>query len=295
MKELISLAKMLDIQRPLVGLDLETTGFSTSMDRIVQIGAIKLTPEGEVIEKSTIVNPGIHIPREVAEVHGITDAIVAACKHCDASKLAHEGGGVGCNEGFASWPTFKQLAKSFAEFIHMVDWCGYNVSFDIRFLEAEFKRCGVPATLEGRILDANKIMYHYHRRDLEAAVREYLGDEAAKEFKKGAHNAQVDVLWSMRVAEAQLHKHTELPRSIEPLYVQFFETPEPGFIDADRKFAWRDGEPVISFGNKWLSTPLAHVAKADPKFLRWIIAEDFSPRVKQIAQDALNGIFPVHP
>lgn len=284
---------MLDIQRPLVGLDLETTGFSTSMDRIVQIGAIKLTPDGEVIEKSTIVNPGIHIPREVAEVHGITDAIAAACKHCNASRFAHDGGGVGCNDGFTPWPTFKQLAKSFAEFVHMVDWCGYNVSFDIRFLEAEFRRCGVPATLEGRILDANKIMYTYHKRDLEAAVEEYLGKAAAEEFKRGAHDARVDVLWSMRVAEAQLLRHSELPRNVEALHVQFFETPEPGFIDAEKKFAWRDGEPVVNFGEKWISAPLRHVAANDRKFLKWIIDKDFSPIVKRIAQDALDGKFPV--
>lgn len=292
MKELISLAKMLDIQRPLVGLDLETTGFSTSMDRIVQIGAIKLTPDGEVIEKSTIVNPGIHIPREVAEVHGITDSMVRACRHCGGSlELTHDSNS-DC-PGFAPWPTFKQLAKSFAEFIHMVDWCGYNVSFDIRFLEAEFRRCGVPATLEGRILDANKIMYAYHKRDLEAAVEEYLGKAAAEEFRKGAHDARVDVLWSMRIATAQLERHTELPRNVEALHVKFFETPEPGFIDAEKKFSWRDGEPVVNFGEKWISAPLRHVAANDRKFLKWIIDKDFSPVVKRIAQDALDGKFPV--
>lgn len=259
---------MLDIQRPLVIYDTETTGTNRERDRIVQIGAIKLLPGGGAIEKNTLVNPTIPIPPETTEVHHITDAMVADS------------------------PTFAQLAKSFAAFIHMVDWCGYNVWFDVSITVNEFKRARVNATMDGRLVDANKIMHHYHRRNLAAAVEEYLGEAARKEFETQAHDAFVDASWTARVTVAQLKQHGELTRTVEALHVRFFETPEPGYIDPEKKFAWRYGQPVINFGNKYPQRPFQEV---DAGFWRWIIDNDFSGFVKKIAADALRGVYPAKP
>src|SRR5699024_10021581 len=63
----------LNLKRPIVFFDLETTGVDTSKDRIVEISLIKVMPDGEEITKTRRLNPGMHIPEEATAVHGITD------------------------------------------------------------------------------------------------------------------------------------------------------------------------------------------------------------------------------
>lgn len=286
LSDLRQLATLLSIQRPLVGIDVETTGTCREQDRVVQIGCIKVHPDGRVEERSTLINPLMAIPPESTAVHGITDEKVNGCKACGGSKAEHEG--EACDE-FLPWPTFQQVAKSFAEFLHMVDFAGYNVPFDVGTIEAEFKRVKVLATLEGRYIDPNQIMHHYHRRNLEAAVRTYMGDAAAEEFAKGAHDAAWDIQWTMRLIAPMLEKHPELPRNVEDLHVKFFETVEEGYIDPTKKFSWRYGEPVMNFGKHQL-TPLKHVPR---NYWDWMLTGEFSPIVMRIAKEAKEGKFPV--
>jgi DNA polymerase-3 subunit epsilon len=59
----------------IVALDLETTGLSPLVDRIVEIGAIKITPSKFEIFESFI-NPEIPIPAHTTSIHGITDEMV---------------------------------------------------------------------------------------------------------------------------------------------------------------------------------------------------------------------------
>ena len=55
----------INLTRPLVFVDLETTGMDYAKDRIVEIAAVKLLPDGNVIEKVHRLNPTIPIPAEV--------------------------------------------------------------------------------------------------------------------------------------------------------------------------------------------------------------------------------------
>ena len=61
------------LHRPLIIFDLETTGTNTSTDRILQIGAIKINPDGSREEKNVLVNPNVPIPAAATAVHGISD------------------------------------------------------------------------------------------------------------------------------------------------------------------------------------------------------------------------------
>ena len=65
------------LNRPLAFLDLETTGLSTRDDRIIEIAILRISPEGDVIEKSRRFNPGIPINPDATTVHGITDEDVS--------------------------------------------------------------------------------------------------------------------------------------------------------------------------------------------------------------------------
>ena len=67
----------LELQRPLVFFDLETTGVDIATARIVQIAMHRMEPDGSSMEYEQLVNPGIPIPPGATQVHGIRDADVA--------------------------------------------------------------------------------------------------------------------------------------------------------------------------------------------------------------------------
>ena len=63
----------LNLKKPLVFFDLETTGVDICKDRIVEICYIKVFPDGSDKEYTRRINPGMHIPEEASAVHGIYD------------------------------------------------------------------------------------------------------------------------------------------------------------------------------------------------------------------------------
>ena len=73
----------LNLTKPLCFFDLETTGIQLTKDRIVQLAAVKLFPDGQRESKNYLINPEINIPDEIAAIHGITNEMVK-----DAPKLA---------------------------------------------------------------------------------------------------------------------------------------------------------------------------------------------------------------
>ena len=92
----------LKLEKPLVVFDLETTGINVSKDRIVEISLLKVFPDGNEVLKTYRVNPGIPIPNETSEIHGIYDADVA------------------------DKPAFKELAPELIPFLKECDFCGFN-------------------------------------------------------------------------------------------------------------------------------------------------------------------------
>ena len=66
-------ARSLELVKPLAVLDLETTGRTVGVDRIVEIGVLKVTPDGQESQLQTLVNPEVRIPREATAIHGIGD------------------------------------------------------------------------------------------------------------------------------------------------------------------------------------------------------------------------------
>ena len=168
--------KHIRLERPLVVLDLETTGKRVQADRIVEISTLKLLPDGTNKIHTRRLNPGIPIHPEATAVHGITDDDVADEK------------------------SFGQIARSLASYLDGCDLCGYNLwSFDLKMLVAEFKRAGVPFSTEGRhILDPMRIFHKREPRDLTAALKFYCSME-----HDGAHGAEADVLAALLVLDGQ--------------------------------------------------------------------------------------------
>ena len=249
--------------RPLAVFDLETTGTDRLNDRIVEIAALRVHPGGEVVTLDQRVNPGVRIPRESSEIHGITDADVADS------------------------PSFASIAADLAAFFSGCDLAGYNIrGFDLPLLLKEFERARHPFSLEGRrLVDAQTIFFKKEPRDLAAAVRLFAGREHV-----GAHSALADVVATAEVLAGELARYADLPRTLAGL--SDFSAPAEGrFVDPDKRFLWRDGAAVFAFGEH-RGKPLADVARTHPAYLEWIARADFPAEAKRIVTAALAGTFP---
>lgn len=256
--------KNLPLDRPLVAFDLETTGTDPLQDRIVEIAIIRLEPAGPQQSFRSLVNPQMPIPPEATRIHGISDQDVA------------------------DQPTFAQLAAHVARLLDGADLAGFNsIRFDQPFLAQEFLRAQVAVVWEGRRhLDALRIYHIKERRDLSAAVRFYCGREL-----QGAHSALADAAATLEVLDAQLARYDDLPRDVGQLH-QLCNTADPRFLEPSRKLEWnREGKASISFG-RHRGRSLEELAEKEPDYLRWIVAQDFTPEVKKIASEALKGKFP---
>ena len=242
------LAAHLALARPLVCLDLEATGVRVERDRIVQMAAARIFPDGRVTTWSSLVNPEQPIPSEATAVHGISDAMAAMA------------------------PTFAQLAPTITGQLSGCDLAGYNVDrFNRRLLAAEFRRAGVEDSTAGaRIVDAYAILVRQEPRSLDAALRFY-GIQADHHTRR-AHEANSDVEAAAAVLVAQLQSYSAVPRTVDALHDWLYPS-DPNRIDADGKLVWKDGVATVGFGSQ-AGTSLADLAATDRGFLEWILRKD---------------------
>jgi len=250
------------LERPIVFLDLETTGLRIGSDRIIELAIIRFAPNGDVLERVRRFNPEMPIPKEATAVHGITDADVA-------------------NE-----LPFSARARSLVELLDPCDLAGFNLRrFDLPMLLSEFKRAGVSFEVgERKLVDAQVIFHREEPRDLGAAVRFYLGREL-----EDAHSALADIRATAAVLAAQLDRYPHLPRDIEGLN-QYCDEVRPFQTEVDLWFR-TDGDGRITFRRgKHRDRLLTEVAESESDYLRWILSnEDIDPSVKEVVRNALGA------
>jgi len=248
------------LQRPLVFFDLETTGLNTKSDRIVELALIRVSPQGDVLERVRRFNPGMPIPPESTAIHGITD------------------------EDVANEPAFSATAKSLADLLENCDLGGFNIRrFDIPLLLAEFKRAGVAFSLEGRrLIDAQTIFHREEPRDLSAAARFYLGRE-----HREAHTALGDIRTTAAVLSAQLDRYPDLPKELDSLNA-YCDEASPLRTELDNWFQKTEGGLVFRRG-KHRGETLAQVAAAAPDYLQWMLStDDMDEEVLAVVRGALD-------
>jgi DNA polymerase-3 subunit epsilon len=253
----------LSFEKPIAFIDLESTGKDPKLDRIVEIAIVKFNRDGNEESLNLLINPGISIPAEAIKVHGITDADVSGK------------------------PSFKESAEQIFDFIKDCDVAGFALKrFDLPFLEAEFQRAGISYNYnEKQIIDVMTIFHALEPRDLKAAYKKYCGKEL-----EGAHRAEADVRAVIEILESQLKMHEDLPKDISGLH-DFCNPRDPNWLDSEGKFSWSGNNVIFNFGNHKGKT-LQEVFSNHKDYFNWILNKDFSPEVKEIIKNALNGIFP---
>ena len=245
------------LQRPIAFLDLETTGVNLVSDRIVEIGIVKVMPDGSEVRKRRLVNPQMPIPAEAIAVHGITDAMVAEA------------------------PSFRQVANEVKQFLDDCDLAGYNSNrFDWPMLVEEFLRAGLEFDLSGRrMLDVQRIFHAMEPRTLSAALRFYCGEELV-----GAHSAEADAAATWQVFNAQLERYPVLGNTLETVIKQIGDEP---MVDMARRFVMEKGIEVFNFG-KYKGRPVAEVLRAEPQYYDWMMKGDFPMHTKRKLSEIFN-------
>ena len=270
----------LNLTRPLIVFDLETTGLDFIRDRIIQISYIKVSPDGTEERENIFVNPEKPIPHEVVELTGITD---------DDVKDA---------------PTFKTLAPQLSEKFKGCDFAGYNSNhFDIPMLAEEFLRAGIDFDFSKvRLIDAQTIFHKMERRNLAAAYKFYCGRKMEDDFT--AHRADEDTEATYRVLMGELDKYApgvqeEPDRVLENDmdYLAEFSKQNDN-VDFAGRIVWKpvigaDGKPVLdvdgkeqkvemfNFG-KYKGRPVADVLRTDIGYYSWMMGGDFTFNTKQV-------------
>lgn len=245
------------LQKPLVFLDLETTGLSFTQDRIVEIAMLKISVDGTRLMKRKLINPEMPIPKEVSEIHGITDEMVK-----DA-------------------PTFKQAANEIRQFMEGADLGGYNSNkFDWPLLVEEFLRSGLTFETEGRkLVDVQKIYHMMEPRNLSAAYKFYCDKDL-----ENAHSAESDVNATWEVFLAQIDKYNNLGNSIESVLKVIGEEQ---IVDFARRMVMENGREVFNFG-KHKGKLVEDVLKNEPSYYDWMMKNDFALHTKQKLTEIFN-------
>ncbi len=251
----------LNLVKPIIFFDLETTGTDFSKDRIVEICYIKVYPDGREVEYTKRINPEMHIPEGASAVHGIYDADVKDC------------------------PTFREVAREIANEFEGCDVAGFNSNrFDLPMLAEEFLRAQVDIDLSRlRAIDVQVLYHKREPRTLSAAYKFYCGENL-----EDAHSALADTRATYHVLKAQLDHYDDMPNDIEALSKESSFTNNVDF--AGRIVYDENGREVFNFG-KYKGMPVDAVLDRDPSYYGWMMNGDFSLNTKQVlTRIKLRGI-----
>lgn len=185
------------VQGTFLGFDTETTGVNTAQDRIVTAAIVLRTPQ-QTLVRTWLINPGVPIPVEASDIHGVTT------EHAVEFGVAPE-------------TALEEIASVIAE--HLLaehPLVAFNASFDVSILEHELIRHGLP-TIEQRIA-----------RDFCPVIDPLVLDRALDRYRKGSrklgdlcviyevsetgtfHTADADVIATLDVLEKMIKKYSNV-------------------------------------------------------------------------------------
>lgn len=242
----------LNLTKPIVFFDLETTGVNIATDRIVEISILKVFPNGNKESKTWLVNPEIEIPQGATDVHGIT------------------------NEKVVTEPTFKELAVKVSEMIAGCDLAGFNSNrFDIPLLAEELMRAGIDFDMQNRkAIDVQVIFHKKEQRTLGAGYQFYCGKEL-----EGAHGAEADTNATYEILLAQVEKYDDIGNSVDAL--SEFSTHGKRADFAGFILFNDENQEIFSFG-KYKGRTVEEVLTENPGYNNWIQNADFPLYTKKV-------------
>ena len=256
----------LNLKRPLLFFDIESTGLNIPCDSIVELSFVKIFPDNEQRIKTWRVCPwdyenGCQRPMNPAAeaVNGISDADVR-----DEKK-------------------FYEIADEVIDWLGDSDLAGYNsAKFDLPMLAEELERVRkynrpeLDIDLHSRkMVDVQVIFHKMEPRNLKAAYRFYVGGDF-----ENAHAAEADTLATVEVLKGQLDKYGEEQIHNDVEWLANFTEMQKSVDYAGRIVLNADKEPCISFG-KHKGKTCREVYQKEPSYFAWIEQGDFALDTKR--------------
>ncbi|MEG7530328.1 MAG: PolC-type DNA polymerase III, partial [Hungatella sp.] len=134
LKQLVDHPRNQSFEDTYVVFDIETTGFSPLKNKIIEIGAVKVTGGIIVDRYSTFVNPDVPIPFQIEKLTGINDNMVLQA------------------------PKIDQILPEFLAFGEGAAWVAHNASFDISFIAHNAQELGLE--FDPTVLDTVSLARH---------------------------------------------------------------------------------------------------------------------------------------
>ena len=257
----------LNLERPLLFFDIESTGLNIASDSIIELCFVKILPGSEKVVKTWRVKPWDYehdcqrpINPSAQAVHGISAEDVADC------------------------PTFYEIADEVAQMLADSDLAGFNsAKFDLPMLAEEIERVRrwkqkeLSVNLhEMKMVDVQNIFHAMEPRTLKAAYLFYCGRDL-----ENAHAAEADTLATYEVLKGQLDRYAADPRienNVDKLAK--FSTKQRTIDYAGRLILNDKDEPTISFG-KHKGKTAREVYFSEPSYFAWIDNGDFTLDTKR--------------
>ncbi len=255
----------LNLTKPLIFFDLETTGVQVGSDRIIEICLFKVAVDGNTLVFTHRINPLMPIPPQSTEIHGITDEMVK------------------------DKPSFKELSGQIAAFIGDADLAGYNSNkFDVPMLVEEFLRAGINFDIKNRkLIDVQNIFHKMEPRTLKAAYKFYCNKDL-----ENAHTAEADAVATYEILLAQLERYQDVEymdkdgKTSQPIVndmrkLQEF-TSNSQWADLVGHLGYdKQGREVFNFG-KYKGKCVEEVFTVEPPYYDWMMKADFPLSTKKI-------------
>ena len=255
----------LNLTKPIVFIDLETTGINIAKDRIVEISMLKITPDGQKDIHTHRINPTIPIPPETTASHGISD------------------------EDVKDAPTFADMAASVAQFIGNADLAGYNaIKFDFPLLVEEFLRVDVDFDLRARrLVDVQNIFHKMESRTLSAAYRFY-----CKQELMNAHSAEADTVATYEILKSQIDRYAgteyidKSGKTVCPIENNISTLSDFSYYNKTADLVGQiifnqDNAEVFNFG-KHKGKKVEDVFRIEPAYYDWMMNAEFPLSTKKL-------------
>lgn len=249
----------LNLNRPLLFFDIESTGLNIPTDSIIELSFVKVFPGGESRIKTWKIKPWDYLAKcqrpinpEASKVNGVTDDMLIGC------------------------PRFFEVVDEVVEWLRDSDLAGFNsAKFDLPMLAEEIERVRrfvnpkIDINLhEPVMVDVQNIYHAMEPRNLKAAYRFYCG---GGDFEN-AHTAEADTLATYEVLKAQLDRYDTLKNDVKALSAYAHKN----LVDFSGMLVYNDkGEAVVNFG-KHKGKTARQVFNAEPSYFAWIQQGSFT-------------------
>lgn len=256
----------LNLERPLLFFDIESTGLNIAADCIAELSFVKIFPDGEQRIKTWKLCPWNYVARcqqpmnpSASEVNGLKDEDLTGC------------------------PKFHEVVDEVVEWLKDSDLAGFNsTKFDLPMLAEEIERVrlflnrNIELNLhEKKMVDVQTIYHAMEPRNLRAAYRFYCGGQ---DFEN-AHTAEADTLATYEVLKGQLDRYPDQLKNNVDFLANFAGRPKT--VDyAGRLLFGKDGEAIISFG-KHKGKTAREVYRTEPSYFAWIQNGEFTLDTKR--------------